>query len=300
MHDIIKTFDINELPKESQKLMGKFLRKLDSLYTPFKAKNIEKLKEFAADEHIVSYILNRLQSYDIAVPYEVRPIGGLWVVLALSNNDAAYDYLESAADYFINVKPIGISELYRLCGLFPANKRMHGIHKKITAYYDSIRGSLSSYVWAQSIGLPLPEVYEWFIRFMITTDGKAFVIGKIVTDNGKAHVIEPEEKEKRFSIDVEAFSPITMNDTYRIHFSNDTQTIKGIFRDKDIVSNTDLHRAYFIDHNKEYSFDTDLQHLKEFILEMEERYGIKFVRKFALSYATKGINKKIIQKWIDE
>jgi hypothetical protein len=81
--------------------------------------------------------------------------------------------------------------------------------------------------------------------------------------------------------------------------------VRALFHDQYIIENED-HEVGFCEIKNGWKnsvclpINGDLLHLKELIAATEKRYGVSFVRKLFQFEASKGIDERIIQKWIEE
>jgi hypothetical protein len=283
----------------SQNRLERFMAKLQSVYDPYSSKNIEKLREFAEDPRIVSRILEKLEECDRAtlseiLPNEIVHIKGFWIVLALSNEVAAYQYFDQLADFLMQAgalqKALRPDMLCRCCRRFPQVEALRAIDKKITAYYDGIADTIPSCLWAKQIGLSYPKHYEGEISYGLMTVSDPDVQHKKMTE---------EQKAKCLMMAVVIYFPISYHDTYSINIGNGTKTIHATFREE-YSSFQEKYVRFLKEYEARIPIQGDLLHLKELIAAVEEHYGVKFDRKFTSCYASKGIDKKRIQQWMEE
>ncbi|MDR1889941.1 MAG: hypothetical protein LBQ81_11285 [Zoogloeaceae bacterium] len=221
------------------------------------------------------------------------------IVLAHSGEAAAYQYLERVAEFSIHKNPRFLGMMYKFSKLLAQHKPLSDIHNKIGEYYDSVQDKIASYVWAKSIGLKLPKNHEWDIRFSFTTDG-ALYLGR--NERNKASVKE-QEKMLELVVHIEAAQ---FGRTYEIGMQDYTNNIRASFSDtQSITANSDYfgymeeHGVRLIGEGMPLAHLAKLANLKEFIAYVENRYGVLFARAFSSLYASRGINKKIIQAWIE-
>jgi len=298
--NITETLDGGNLPPDSKERLKKFIRKQENIfYVPIKnKKNMEKLQELA-DYEIVSLLLKSLAAFDMRSlgelnGYETEQVIGFWAYLAASNDERALAYLEKTADALKGARPYLISSLYHCCCYFPNVEKLNAIAEKLKGFFDP--SALQSYIWAKSIGLKLPEgISRWSVEFHLSTTGKYFDYSAGLTQ---------EEEARFFNIQVNISSADDIYGSYYIRFANKGITVRALFHDQYIIENED-HEVGFCEIKNGWKnrvrlpINGDLLHLKELIAATEKRYNVSFVRKLFQFEASKGIDERIIQRWID-
>lgn len=295
MTDLLELYQHEKsvLSKETEKRFNRFLNKVRNGAYAVDEKNIEKLREFSEDKAIVDFMVAKLKDYqsrpdiqEVSEHYDFIRLSASWAVLALSREPDAKSYLESIVDFYVKqTHPLYLNFLYWLFGLFPDNEFAVATCDKITAYYKSVQPGLSAYQWAEKINLKLPDISPqcWSIYLKLTTDGESFC----------PRDLSVEEKEKRFTLRINIYSPRTYNDTFEIEISNETRTVS--------VRVFEYRKGWFTDHNQLIPLNCTLTGLHDFISEIESRYKISFDRdKIASFMVSKGIDKKVIKKWMEQ
>jgi hypothetical protein len=297
--NITETLDGGNLSPESQERLKKFIRKQkNNSYNPIVSKkNMEKLRELA-DYEIVSLLLKSLDAFDIRSldklnAYEGSQVIGFWAYLAASNDERALTYLDVTADMLKGARPYLIRSLYNCCRYFPNVEKLNAIAEKLKSYYDP--SALQSYIWAKNIGLNLSDrISYWGVKFVLSTTGEYFKYSGGLTQ---------EADPRFFQINVSIFAA-SIHGSYNIILANDGLTVRALFHDKYIIENEDQEVGFCEIKNGwknrvRLPINGDLLHLKELIAATEKRYNVSFVRKLFQFEASKGIDERIIQRWID-
>lgn len=274
----------DELPKPIEKLANQFYNKIKNNYYP-DSKNVIKLKPFSTIE-LNNFLLECLVEYDkterlYTEHHDIAGLRSVWAVLAFSGEQNVLDYFEDLIQKYITGKAFYLNFLFELFG-YPDVE--HPLYEKIKTHYDRISADLPAYTLLKKLEIEPPSKYDWSISVKLTTDGEWFTPNQL-TDN---------QKERRFSFDLQLGPPRTLGNTYEINIENDlSQKRKRIrFSDSEVFE---------IDVDKTAIKHPDLLNLNEFLLEVENYFNIRFnFDKIANLSVSKGIKRKQIEEWIQQ
>lgn len=134
------------------------------------------------------------------------------------------------------------------------------------------------YRWLNELGVTPPVSYNWELIFRL----------KAISEK------DTNRLSDNVFITVKGFEPEGNGESFKIELSDrerNVQTTWNDFSDEDYF--------YFKQQKIRLRKVPNIFTIKEFIVELEEIYSIKFERKFDFSYFTKGFKKKEdIQKWL--
>ena len=273
-----------KLAKPSEKLLNQLLRKLssDSYYPD--AKNIQKLQEISSPD-IDEYLIDCLECYQQTAEmfhtdsHDIVALRAVWAVLGFSEQHSVKQWLDRFISQNIADQPVYLSILYDMLKLANAQ---HPAVLRIQQYYAEIMPQLVGYQILQKLQITPPDLLDWSISLVLTTDGKWSTPAELSED----------ERQKRFTFELALSSPQVMNDTYEVNLENASSSQKRRMKVKDS-------HIFSIDFDQQTFPKLDLLNLKKFIEDIGAQYGISFnFEQIAYLSVSKGIPRKKIEQWI--
>ena len=279
-----KKDDFKGNPKELDKL----IKKIESCsHAPTTDKHAQRMLPFAENPELVSFVNQKLKDHIINCNefnddengwknYDVIASWYLFTLLIYSKK--AEDTVVFALDRMKASKNSTLSLLRRILHLCnnPAYEKQFA---EIEDYFRNLNRETTIYKWLNKLGVTPPPTYNWELIFGLRAEaGTDYKL----SDNLYLLVkgFEPDGKGKSFEIEI----------------SNREKDISERWND---FSDESLFR--FKTQKIQLKNVPDILRLKDFISELEEIFGLKFERKFAFNYFTKGFKKKEnIQKWLVE
>jgi len=332
VHDIFMNLDVNNinfLDEEAKALMVKLKRKLSGgrFFNPFwDKKNMEKMREFGENQSIAGLIIEVLRRFEPLpqLKFDMQVLMSLWAVLGYSRNFGAA-YFERLTEVVIKRNDFkGMCATAVLIHLFGYHEHLSALNQKLKDYYEREKENLPIYQWAKQLGLSSPTLFEkdeysWYAGFAI--GGKEvtvlFNIESIWCFGSYGVKIRTGERpyfNRAFGI--ENYDIISE----KVDIMS-TETTFGVFNDMPFIElssykGEDGQDIYFqehcgiwegdddywdaiLDNNRPSSvpISFDLLHIKEFLAELEKRYGFKFDRKKIYSDA-KNSDTLVLQRWL--
>jgi hypothetical protein len=273
----------SDLPSKVEKTVNQLYNKIKGgNYLPDN-KNVIKLKDIATAE-TTNFLLACLTEYDVTPRtaiehHDTTGLKATWATLAFSKEEHVIRYFDELIDRYSKEKPFYLSFLFEI---FSYPEIQHPLYDKIKKYYDEISEDLPAYKVLKKLKIEPPNRYDWSVSLTLTTDGE-WLTPSNLTD---------EQKEKRFALELWIGSPRILNNTFRIDVKNDLSSKKRriLFEESDILT---------IDVDSSKIENPNLLKLNSFMDGIERYFDVKFdFEKIAYISVSKGINKRLIEKWI--
>lgn len=275
-----------QLSKEGQKLLGQLYQRV-AFGNPIEDnKTIAKVKKFSTDE-MDHFLLKCLEEYAQTqrteiTDFDIHGLHILWSVLAFSKNEKVLAYFSQLIHQYTTGKPWFLGTLYQI---FSFDEIKHPLTSQIEAYYQKNHDKISVNQLFNQLNIPpIPLNKNWFLFFVLTTDGQWL----------PPHHISEEEQKKRFVLTFTLYSPKILDSTFEVEIAN--------------VSPSQHRRLQFTEYGVSAVFfdknelpEPNILQLSEWVENVEKHFGVNFnFDKIADLYIPNqlGIPKKIITQWI--
>lgn len=278
---------IDKAPKDLQKLLNKFIKRVDSYYyVPSTEKEMNRTKVFAVDERLIEFVFeyikkdySHLQGYNFDSSVTERSF--FWNILAFLRFSKQYKikiYIINLAEQFLKADHEDLY-IFRIFLGYIDDPVFKEIKTKVENHFLAIQDSLESYKWAKEIGLELPSNDKWQISFTINAT---------------------EYKKEQISLDIKVY-PIQGKDIrgeYRCWencMGNYNNTVSGWWP---ITADDEIKIDYTVKYRLKVK--PSLLNLKTNIKEVEDILGVKFDKKIEFLWVQGKVKKKnTIQKWLN-
>lgn len=275
--------------KGNPKDLDELLEKVASVWhAPTSTKHTERMVPYAKIPEVVTFINDTLKPYFVArrcfddseltFGYDIRESWYLFTLLVCSAK--VEDTVDFMIDSLIEQKIPSLSIARRILNLC-ANPVYHKQQEKVEQYFTALTSEVEAYVWAEKIGLELPNTHDWEFYFTLY---------------GELKENHPEVVSDHIIVSIRVNAPDGAGTSYDIQLRDRASVFHGWWQD---------HSDYLkiMAKNKLYELNTkpSLFNLKAFIKELEDLFNFDIQKEISSSYFSRGIKKKnAVQKWLLE
>ena len=274
------------LPTE-QRQVASFTRKLDSfVHAPANRTAADRLLPFCQQPAVVALVARVLPQYrPWTLPY--YDIIGYWYSVALLSLARSEDALQALDQLTSEAMAAGWSalDLWRRNFLFfPNVPALAPLAAAVEHYFQQLAPQVEALVWARHIGLQVPATPDWLVSFVLSPDG----------ENKFAFQLSDAEKKQRIQLSVDVYGNARGDgESWQIEFHNFENSTGGRF----VSPNDTICRRNY--QPLRLPIGPSLLHFGPALAAIEEAVGVRFVRRLAFSYFSKGIkNKGAVAQWL--